>query len=300
MKKIFIYFSIMIVMMLAGCLKDHPNVDFSGNGGFIAEISHASITGNNAPSAGLDYFSAATLPVFSSTDPDTITFDVNIASDYPPTKDVSVTLAIDDAKRVAYNGTGGVQFAAQPDSTFSFPVTTAVIKAGSRLAQFMIIYYPAKIDPTQSYLLPITLTSASGMEVSGNLSTIYFHIIGNAFAGGYVWDFTRYSAPSNAGSPDGNSFTGHSATFVPVSPTQIEVKSGYYIGPRYEMTFTDNGNGTFSDFKVILNADDVATMAGAGVIVADGPNILTADPVTKTFTFQYTTLTRYVIDSFHK
>ncbi|HEY4937264.1 MAG TPA: DUF1735 domain-containing protein, partial [Puia sp.] len=233
MKKIVIYLLISSAIFMTGCLKDTPNVDFSG-GSTIAELSHASITPNGAPSSGLTYFGAATLPVFSSLDPDTVTFDVNIASDYPPTTDVSVTVAIDDAKRVAYNATGGVQFEAQPDSTFSFPTTTAVIKAGFRLVQFTVIFFPAKIDPTRTYMLPITLTDASGITISGNLATIYFHIVGNLLAGSYSQEWIRYNTATQTGTP-AYDLDVSPGIFIPVSPTEISVTSG--TGVTYYLSF---------------------------------------------------------------
>lgn len=252
------------------------------------------------PEGGLAYFANAAL-IFPSADAsDTAKFHANYASNAVAPADITVTLGYDATALAAYNSLGGIQYEKFPDSIFSFKTTTVVIKAGQSYSDAIALtVYPNKVDPSHNYMLPITISSASGAKVSGNFATIYYHIIGNPIAGTYVWDFTRYSAPSNAGSPDGNSFTGRSAVFSVVSPTQIEVKSGYYIGPRYEVTFTNTG-GVLSNFQVVLNADDVATMAGAGVVVANGPNILVADPVNKVFTFQYTTLTRYVIDSYHK
>jgi hypothetical protein len=273
MKKLLIYFTIASGILISGCLKDHSNVDFNSSG-FIAEISHASITANNAPSAGLDYFNAATLPVFSSNDPDTVTFDVNIASQYPPTKDINVTVAIDDAKRVAYNATGPTTlFDAQPDSTFSFPTTTAVIKAGSRLATFTVIYYPDKIDPTKSYLLPITLTDASGITISGNLSTIYLHLIGNLLAGSYNQEWIRYNTATQTGTPayDQDVSPG---IFIPVSPTEIQVQSG--TGIYYFLSFTNNNPpggsdlSLLSDFVLTVSADDFSKN---GITLNAGPVI---------------------------
>ena len=271
---------------MTGCLKDSPNVDFSKSG-VIAELSHASITPNGAPSSGLDYFNAATLPVFSSLDPDTITFDVNIASQYPPTTDVPVTIAIDDAKRTAYNATSSVPFDAQPDSTFSLPATTGVVKAGKNIAQFIVIYYPAKIDPTKSYMLPITLTAASGLTISGNLATIYFHIIGNLIAGSYSQEWIRYNTASQTPPPafDQDVSPG---VFVPVSPTEISVTSG--TGVTYYLSFTNNnppGGGDLSlltDFKLTMSAAD---FTAHGITLNAGPTLVLADPVNHKYTFNF-------------
>jgi hypothetical protein len=286
MKKIVICLLISSAIFMTGCLKDTPNVDFSKSG-VIAELSHASITPNGAPSSGLDYFNSATLPVFPSLDPDTITFDVNIASAYPPTSDVSVTVAVDDAKRVAYNATSSVPFDAQPDSTFSLPATTGVVKAGVNIAQFIVIYYPAKIDPTKSYMLPITLTDASGLTISGNLATIYFHIIGNLIAGSYSQEWIRYNMAGMTGPPDFDEDLSP-GIFVPVSPTEIAVSSG--SGPNYYLSFTNNnppGGSDLSlltDFKLTMLASE---FTADGITLSAGPTLVLADPVHHKYTFNY-------------
>ena len=304
MKKILITIPVFCLIVLSGCLKDKPNVDFS-NLGYIAEISTASNNPTlNAPSSGYANFPAATLFFASAPNPYTVMFTVNIASDYPPTKDVPVTVGVDQAALAKYNAdtvtnSSRIQYEIFPDSTFSFPVTSGTIKAGQRLDTFYVTFNTSMIDPTHSYMLPISIVTATGTTISGNLSTIYFHAIGNPLAGNYVWDFTRYSAPSNAGSPDGNSFTGGTAVFIPDNPTTVEVGSGYYIHPRYVISFK-NTNGVLSNFSVVLNPADVASMTAGGVTVTDGPNIIKADPINKIFTFQYKTVTRYVIDSYHE
>ncbi|MEJ7677852.1 MAG: hypothetical protein WKG06_08290 [Segetibacter sp.] len=117
MKKLKIFSIIAFALSLTGCLKDDPNVDFS-NVAPTAEISSGSLVSDNSPISGLSYFKSATLPSFSkdtSCDcylPDTVTFNVNITGEFPPTKDVTVTLGIDDTKRVAYNSlpTSDVQY----------------------------------------------------------------------------------------------------------------------------------------------------------------------------------------------
>jgi hypothetical protein len=277
-------------IFMSGCLKDTPNVDFTKSG-VIAELSHASFTPIGPPSSGLTYFSAATLPLFTSSAPDTVTFDVNIASDYPPTSDVSVTVAVDDAKRTDYNAMGGVQFEAQPDSTYSFPVTTMTIKAGFRLATFTLIYFPSKIDPTRTYMLPITLTDASGITISGNLATIYFHIVGNLLAGSYSQEWIRYNTADQSGTPayDEDVSPG---VFVPISPTEISVQSG--TGPNYYLSFTNNNPpgghdlSLLTDFTLYMDPAEFQLPAnGVITLVPNSDKIVLADPVNHKFTFNY-------------
>lgn len=291
------------MMFVAGCMKDKPNVDFSKTGA-IAEISSSNISATlNAPSSGLDYFNNATLPYIGSDSIFTVTFDVNIASNYPLNKDITATVGVDDAKRVAYDAANGASFLAQPDSTYSFPAKSAVIKSGTRLATFTVTFYPQKMNPSLSYMLPITITDASGVTISGNLSTIYLHVIGNPLAGVYKWDFTRWDAADSTGPTASSSFVGHTVTFVPDDATTVEIQDNYYIGPRYVLKFTNN-NGVLSNFTISMNKDDVTKMTAGGVTITDGPHILIADPVNKIFRFQFAAFngsaSRYLIDKYYK
>lgn len=153
-------------------------------------------------------------------------------------------------------------------------------------------------------MLPITLTDASGITVSGNLSTIYLHVIGNPLAGNFNWDWLRWNAQDSTSAALAGSFTAQPATFVPVSANSFKVPTGYYVQPNYLVSFTSNG-GVLSDFKVVIDPKDLESAFTAnGISVVDGPNILVADPVNNIFEFQYTvfngTAYRYIKDKFYK
>jgi hypothetical protein len=287
-------------------MKDKPNVDFSKIGA-IAEISYSNINSTlNAPSSGLDYFSSATLPYIGSDSVFTVTFNVNIASSYPLSKDITVKVGVDDAKRVAYNSANSVSFLAQPDSAYSFPAKSAIIKAGSRIATFTITYYPQKLDPALSYMLPVTVTDASGVTISGNLSTIYLHVIGNPLAGPRNWLYNRWNATDTT-SAIAKTISG-SQLFVPDDATTIEAQSGYGIqngfNARYALSFT-NTNGVLSNFKVHINTTDVKNnFTGNGITLVSDATILVADPVNKHFRFTYAVTNssgspRTFIDDYH-
>jgi hypothetical protein len=289
MKKITIYLAIATTALVTACKKDKPNVDFSSIG-TIVEISSSNINSTqNAPSSGLDYFNAATLPYIGADTTFDVTFDVNIASDYPMSTDTKVTVGVDDAKRVTYNSANGSVFLAQPDSTYSFPVKTQVIKAGARIATFKVTFYPQKLNPVLSYMLPVSLTDASGLTISGNLGTIYLHIIGNPLAGNTNWIYKRYNAADTTGAV--TTTTTGTQLFVPDDATTVEVQSGYGgqngFKARYVLSFTNN-NGVLSNFKVHINTDDVKnSLGGAGITLSADATIIVADPVAKHFRFTY-------------
>ena len=291
MKKVLIIIPVFCLIVLSGCLKDKPNVDFS-NLGYIAEISTSNVNSTlNAPSSGYAYFNGASLSFASAPDPDTVTFTVNIASDYPPTKDIPVTVAIDQAALAKYNAdtvtnAARIQFSLFPDSTFTFPTTTGVIKAGQRLDTFYVIFSPGKIDPTQTYMLPISITSAPGTTISGNLSTIYFHAIGNPIAGSYNQEWIRYNTAGQTGTPAFDEQLG-ATFFTPISPTEVGFYSG--TGVLYQLSFT-NTNGVLSNFSVTFPSSGPGSASSDGITITSGPSIVLADPINHQYTFNFTYL----------
>ncbi|HEY5406850.1 MAG TPA: DUF1735 domain-containing protein [Ginsengibacter sp.] len=279
----------MLLINLNSCIKDKGyalETDFSGLQDHVILIK-----------GGLTNFSNNNIQ-FSS---DTVSYNItaDLASVNLPKSSLNVTIGVDASLIASYNAANGTDFLLMPTDAYTLAATSLTIPAGQQYATTTLQVYQDKVDPTQSYMLPISITDASGKTLTSNLNTVYFNIIGNIIAGAYNWDFTRWSAPSNAGSPDGNSFTGKVNSFIADNASQVEVSSGYYIGPRYVISFIDS-SGVPTQFKVKLNADDVATMTTGGVTVTDGPNIIKADPVTGEYIFQYTTVTRYVIDRYYK
>lgn len=277
MKKVKTYFIIASTLFATACLKDKPNSDFS-NVGAIAEISSSNINPSlNAPSSGLDYFNAATLPYIGADTTFDVTFNVNITGEFPPTKDVTVTVAVDDAKRVAYNSNLAPedQYVLPADSNYSFPVKTAIVKAGSRLATFIITFNGLTLDPVKNYMLPITLTDASGVTVSGNLGTIYIHSIGNLNAGPYsvIGTRTNYKGPVSAGLATIVDLSSLSPkTGAPENANVIDINyanvSGHYI-----VTFSADGTAVTN-----VKVDDAFTAS----VVNFGIDLFAYDLATRT------------------
>lgn len=277
---------------LSGCLKDDKVTDFSNLGQTI-----------ELPGHGLAGFSGDAVIAAGQTDPIVLKIVTYVSSENAPSSNVNYTLGIDDTKRTAYNSSGaGLIYELAPDSIYSFPVKTGVIAAGSRSHELTITFFPTKVDASKTYMLPITLKDGNGVKISGNLSTVYYHLIGNPLAGAYKWDFQRWNLAAPSGSPS-TSWVAQPVTLLPASPTVVEAPSGYFIQPRYTLAFTNTG-GVLSNFSVTINAADNATLIANGVTVTDGPNIQTANPVTKDFKFQYQVFNgsafRYLIDRYYK
>jgi hypothetical protein len=264
------------------------------------------------PEGGMQNFGASALTFPGTDDADTALFRINYAATNVAAKDVTVTLSYDANALAVINSSldPSSQYAKFPDSTYSFgsptsPNVNVTVKAGQNYsAQVPFIVYPSKIDPTKSYMFPISITAGGGATISGDFGTIYYHVIGNPIAGSYKWDWTRWNNNDGSGSPTSSSFVGQPATFAPDNPHQVEVPSGYFMGARYVISFTNSG-GVLSNFQVSLNPDDVKNQLTAnGITVTEGPTILKADPVAHVYEFHYSVTTgtayRYLIDKYYR
>ncbi len=280
--------TLVLLVSLNSCVKDRNvlGTDFS-------HIQDHVVLKNG----GLVNFSANNV-TFNS---DTTTFDIiaNLASVNLPSTPVNVTIGVDAAQIASYNAANGTDFLPFPSDAYKVMSTALTIPAGQQTATTTVEFYQSKLDPTKSYLLPVAITDASGKALSSNLNTMFFNVIGNVIAGDYNWDFTRYNNAAGTPPPSGLSFTGHTASFVADSPTQVEVTSGYFIQPRYVISFTDS-SGTLINFKVAFNADDAKALVAGGVTVTSGPDIIKADPITGEYIFHYVTLSRNITDRYYK
>ncbi|MGZ3750721.1 MAG: hypothetical protein ACXVAU_05565, partial [Mucilaginibacter sp.] len=91
------------------------------------------------------------------------------------------------------------------------------------------------------------------------------------------WHFERRNNGTGAGAPAGGSFD-DVVQIGPVTPTQFEVTSGYYVATeRYEVSYTQVDANDFKAFNVILNADDITNIFTAnGITVVQQPVIFDA------------------------
>jgi len=255
------------LLFFSSCLKDDSHT-------FSPEAVQSSIV--EIPLSGLANFSSAAITAGGPLD--TVMFVVNVASASVPTVATTVTVGIDNSIVTTYNAANpAIIYNVMPAGSFVFKDVTLTIPAGSRESSpLSVIVDKSKIDPTLSYMLPIRIKTSSGTTISGNFSIMYYHIIGNDFAGTYKWDFTRTPAAGN--------FVGHTTTVFPVSPTQVEVAGGYYTGTvRYEVTFTKTVTGTaatYSNFQVVINQDDITNIfAPNGISVTSPAVIVSPAPV---------------------
>ncbi|HEU0063636.1 MAG TPA: DUF1735 domain-containing protein [Flavisolibacter sp.] len=278
------------MLLLQSCLKDKNQLT-----NFSEQTTQPIV---EIPEGGMGNFSASALNLTS--DPDTIIFHVNLASTDFLNKDVTVTIGYDAAALASYNARGGLQYQKFPDSIYKLPTTKVTIKAGTRSVAIPIIMYPGKIDPTTNYMLPISITDASGTSISGNFGTIWYHLIGNPIAGSYTHEWQRWNnaVGPGSGTPAFDQFFGD--VFSPVDPNTIAVYSG--TGTLYLLHFDGTNINNLSNFQVSF---DPQSVTDAGITITSGPTIITADPVNGIykFTFGYNNsagAARVIIDTFTK
>lgn len=257
---------------------------------------------------GLATFGSQALTFPGTDEADTAYFRVNYAAKNVAPTDITITLGVDDNALAKYNSSlapTDSPYYKFPDSIYAFNSTSVTVKAGQSFTDLIpVVVYPSKIDPTKNYMLPISITDASGNEISGNFGTIYYHLIGNPIAGAYYWNWHRWNGPDSTSVPrNGLSFDGNSTIFAPDNPTQIEVSTGYFTQPRYVITFSNVG-GVLSNFAVKFNADDIKYMNDNGVTVGSGPNLLVADPINHHYKIQWVASTgsgpRYLTDDYYR
>lgn len=122
---------------------------------------------------------------------DTVSFEymLNIATDQLPTKDVTVTVALDSTAVLAYNARTGKKFKVYPYSSIKVMTPTVTIAAGTRTAMIKGKVWGADVlDACDNFMTAITIKSVSDPEVmipSNMKSFIMALPINNPYAANY-------------------------------------------------------------------------------------------------------------------
>ncbi len=265
MKRIFGSIAI-LSLALTGCLKDTPNNDFTTISAVL-----------EMPYQGLEYFSSDGIVTAGASGPIVVPFTVNLASVNTMSSDITYTVALDDAKRTAYNANTAnpiTDYVALPTSLYSISRTTGTIKAGKRLdTLYITIPDPTQIDLSKDFMIPISLTTATGgVKLSGNFGTAYFHIIGNPLAGKYSWRYRRWQSGDTTTAPLQD--ITQNTVCLPVTPTQLMTPETYtqtFISPNDGIVLQFTNSGGLANFQTILDAVTLAGIPAGGFTLLDGP-----------------------------
>lgn len=274
---------------MTSCLDgDQQNTPYGGSP-TIVEMSYILPTSANLNS-GLQFFSGQTLLLNPGHTADTITFGATVQGSF--TEDVNVTIGVNKNKIADNKPNDHLDYALMTEGTqYKLLSTTGTIHPGrTPYVTFQVVFFPPNIDFTKSFILPIDVTNDKGITISSNFGTVYFHIIGNPLAGLYDWKFTRYDNATGTGSPNANlSFDfgeNGDGVFLPDDPTTIETTTGYVAG-TYIITFDDDGKGTLSNFKAVIDPDLVnGDWKDQGISITTDPKI-TVSPDYKTISIHF-------------
>lgn len=180
----------LLAVLFSSCLKNEANyTDFSKVGALV-ELPLSAYTG-----AGK--LTPVALPIQAAAQP--ISIVVNLAAPQPLKSNLTVTLALDPAALKAYNDKNIAQYKADstaaandatgataeptyptiytmlPSTFFTLSGLTAVIPANQNTASITANVVTKDFDLSASYVLPISITDASGQKIS-NYKTILFNV----------------------------------------------------------------------------------------------------------------------------
>jgi hypothetical protein len=163
------------VLLLSSCLKDDVGEDWTDDlkGKMYAEVWRPG------------FLATGLAPV---ADPVIFKFLVNIATDELPTSDITLTIGVNDAARVAYNDAKGTNYLLYP--YIEILDETVVIEAGTRNAYVHVKVWNADLlDACDNYMAPISIISADGgvvvSDAMNNGSRLMALPISNPYAATY-------------------------------------------------------------------------------------------------------------------
>ena len=221
-----------------------------------------------------------------------VTYQVNLGSINPLDKDLALTMGVTTAATDYLKATNAKRATAGDDPyevlpSSAYTIVNPVIKAGTRDANFTVnVKLPKTLDFSKEYVIPVGITDASGVKISGNLGFMNIFVGGtpNKYDGAYA--STGY-------------FT------HPTSPRAIDrAKTLKTIDKATSETeFADLG----APMWLKVNKDNTVTIIPQGTAAGlAGPfeqtGINKYDPVTKTFTlnYQYNVGTRVITEVIKK
>lgn len=208
-------------------------------------------------------------------------FVLEYSSSQVPTSDVTVTLGFDAAALTAFNAAqpaGGIIYLPLTAAQYSLPATTTKFRAGQGISEpFTIRFYPNQLDPSKSYMIPISITNIAGapggIVKAPASSTAYFHIIGNSLAGKYSWRYRRWQSGDTTTAPLQDILT--TTNLLPISASKLMTRETYtetFVDPGngIVLEFTESG-GVLSGFNTSLLPSTTAGIAAGGFTLTGGP-----------------------------
>lgn len=183
---------------LSSCLKDKYNALGPDNSPSVVEFKNPGTISSVSPAGALYSMYPQSFPAQASVD---ATYTVQLTGPNPAGQDITVTVGVDTAAVRKFNADQRIKnptFVGYdlPDaSTYTFPQTSYVIKAGQRSVDIVVSYKSEKFDFKKKYAFPLAITSTSAATVSGNFGTILINLSAkNAWDGVYNYKTSATTA----------------------------------------------------------------------------------------------------------
>jgi len=126
-------------------------------------------------------------PLLINSTPQVIQCVVNISSSKALSTAATATFGLDNTAIIAYNNANGTNYALLPAADYTVPGWTVSIPAGQTSSYLNISIITSKVDPSQIYLLPIKLESASNdITIDKYNEVLYCIQVKNQYDGTYV------------------------------------------------------------------------------------------------------------------
>jgi hypothetical protein len=252
-----------VVLVMNSCLKDNVGMDWTSSlkGKMYAEVWNG----------GRSNF--ALQPVAS---PVTFRFLVNIATDQPPTEDITVTLAVNDDARVKYNSLNNTAYKLYPYIEILTP--NVFIAKGTRNAYAYVKVWNANLlNACDNYMAPISIVSATGGVIPADPVNQGSRLMALPIANPYAADYTIVGyriRPGNAPEPVTGTETLSTVSCKAVSKVGFGNYTAYSI--NIEVTANTMVVGGTTCLKVIATPFDPTT----GLSVGDMFTTWTGDAAT--------------------
>jgi len=232
--KLFICFY--IIAAAFGCKKDDDTIDTTPRFYFV-----------NGGTTGFDN----NLVLFASED--TITYNIVISSTYLPSKEVNITLSVQDSARQSYNLANSTNYQLMPSSAYSFQ--TSVTATTESVYDTIPVKLNKQFLSGADYMLPIVITSISDYKLDTSLRVIYLHTSANLLSGIYTSNIVKTLYTSDSTVIDTMANFTLSKDLVPLSATQAELDYAELgaNGWKYILT-VENGSLTVEPNDVIKSS----------------------------------------------
>jgi hypothetical protein len=172
--------SLMSIALLSSCLKSSPYyVDFTKDTPLVELPGSANVSGTAGPFEVVGVLASAT-----AASP----FDVavNLAAPKPLGSPTTVTLKANADSLNSYNNANGTTYTLLPASAYNSTGLSVTIPAGQNLVNLVIEVKTYLLDPTQSYVLPLTIVNGGGIKISNYNTVLYGIVVKNAYDDTYT------------------------------------------------------------------------------------------------------------------